>query len=69
MILVYLIRSDFALVVQRPSLLEKLILRERETERFAVRDGGIWCWDYTQRRVEWRVEMAIRGAAIERVGV
>ncbi len=58
-ILVDAINRDLAVVILRPNLLEKLVLRQREQERYARRIGGRWCWEYGGGYVSDAVERAI----------
>ena len=57
-------------VITRPSLLEKLLLRQREQDRLAVRvpapNGGFaWHWDYGGAWVGQRIEREIVRAQLE----
>lgn len=59
-----LVKSDLACVSFVPSLFARLVLRQQEQERFAVRcpsiNGGyVWLWDATSRPIEDDVRRAI----------
>jgi hypothetical protein len=64
MITIDLHTATLASVIERPSLLARLLLRRRESERFAValpsiNGGRTWHWDADGRRVPPRIEAAL----------
>lgn len=66
-IAVELQRSDLAEVVITPSLIRRMLWRERESVRVAVRvlvetGGWGWAWDDTRKMVEPNVAHAIERA-------
>ena len=61
------IRAGLVLVLLSPSWWRRIVLRQPEQERFAVRVGSGWTWDDTGCRVTIEVERAIwisRGLAV-----
>lgn len=64
-------RETLCTVVLRPNLFERLVLRVREEERYAVRVRDIggsyrWLWDHDFCPVDEAVERAIKREIAER---
>ncbi len=49
-------------VVTVPSLLLRVLFRERERHAMAVRIAGEWCWDFTAKPVDDLTAKAINDA-------